>query len=164
MPSAIALEFDDTLLPADRAELDTAPLVALAERVLAGQGAPGAGLTLLLAGDERLRDLNAAHRGVDEPTDVLSFAAEESDPFPGEEREHEAARYLGDIAVSVPTARRQAAEHGIALADELAHLVLHGVLHVLGHDHETPEDDAAMRTLEESYLGAGIHAGRAHED
>ncbi len=151
------------------AGLDAAPFAQLVASVLATEGAEeGAGLTLLFAGDELLRELNSEHRGVDEPTDVLSFEAGGADPeapedvFPAGEG-GDSGRYLGDIAISVETARRQAEEAGLGLEEELAHLVLHGLLHLLGYDHETPQDDAAMRAREEAILGPRIHAGSGHE-
>jgi probable rRNA maturation factor len=117
----------------------------------------GAGVTLLLAGDELLQDLNREHRDADEPTDVLSFPASEGESFPGEP---EPARYLGDIAVSLPMVRRQVEAAWILPADELQHVVLHGLLHLLGYDHETPEDDARIRAREELVLGPEIHMSR----
>ena len=118
------------------------------------------GLTVVLAGDELLQELNREHRDLDEPTDVLSFPAEEGEPFPGEP---EQARYVGDIAVSVARVTRQAEAASIAADLELRHVLVHGLLHLLGYDHETPEDDAHMRAREEAVLGAAIHAGRADE-
>lgn len=120
----------------------------------------GAGVTLLLAGDELLQELNREHRGIDETTDVLSFPASEGEAFPGEPGQ---GRYLGDIAVSMPMVRRQVEMSWILPADELQHVVLHGLLHLLGYDHETREDEARMRAREELALGPEIHAGRAGE-
>ncbi|GMU39153.1 MAG: endoribonuclease YbeY [Chloroflexota bacterium] len=121
----------------------------------------GTGLALVIAGDELLHSLNREHRGVDAPTDVLSFGAEEGEEIPlGEDQ----PRYVGDIVISVETAARQASEAGIALDAELAHIVLHGVLHLLGWDHETPEDDAEMKAREERVLGPEIHARGASHD
>ncbi len=91
-------------------------------------------VALLLTGDRSLRALNARYRGRDEPTDVLSF------PGPG------GCLGLGDIAISVETAARNAKGLGRTLPQELDVLALHGFLHVLGYDHET--DDGAMDRLE----------------
>jgi probable rRNA maturation factor len=91
-------------------------------------------VTLVLAGDGLLHRLNRDYRGKDRPTDVLSF--------PGDGGE----AGLGDIAISVKTAERNARDLGRTLAQELDVLALHGFLHVLGHDHET--DDGAMDRLE----------------
>jgi probable rRNA maturation factor len=89
--------------------------------------------------------LNQAFRGVPGPTDVLSFPFEEPGPESAE-RGSEATpdRYLGDIAISVETARRQATRWGVSLARELALLVIHGTLHLAGYDHHTP---AARRRM-----------------
>lgn len=83
-------------------------------------------------GDREMRRVNSTYRGKDKATDVLSF--------PGDEG------HLGDVLISVPTARRQAGEQGHAPERELKVLLLHGVLHCLGYDHET--DDGEMERLE----------------
>jgi probable rRNA maturation factor len=91
--------------------------------------------------DREMRRLNAGFRGKDEPTDVLSF--------PGTRKKREQLAegwHLGDVVISVPTARRQAATRGHELGRELRTLLLHGLLHCLGHDHET--DDGTMDRLE----------------
>lgn len=88
------------------------------------------------AGDRAMQRLNRDFRGKDKPTDVLSFPGEESPE----------GRHLGDIVISIPTAERQAAERGATLLDEVKLLLLHGVLHCLGHDHET--DRGEMEKLE----------------
>ncbi len=136
----------------DSAGIDLAALAALAERVLAGEGVePGAGLAIVITDDDAVRKLNAEFLGIDEPTDVLSFPNEPDDSFvapPG------AAPHLGDIAISLDTARRQADSVGHPLHNELAHLLVHGILHLCGYDHvDSPEDEAAMRAREEHYLG-----------
>ncbi len=94
-------------------------------------------VNLLLADDARLKTLNEAFRGKNKPTDVLSFPAAAN-----------AEGAAGDLAISVETAARQAAEHGHALEDELRVLTLHGLLHLAGYDHET--DVGEMRALETS--------------
>ncbi|MDA0301416.1 MAG: rRNA maturation RNase YbeY [Chloroflexi bacterium] len=143
-------------------EVDGDRIAALLARLLEGEGIEdGAGLTIEIADDELLTDLNREHRGVDGPTDVLSFAAEEGEAFPGAPDQ---PRYLGDIAVSVETVRRNAAEAGLTTEQEIDHVLVHGVLHLLGWDHETDEDEAAMRAREESYLGPAIHAAGARHD
>ena len=94
----------------------------------------GGEVALVLTGDRTLRRLNKTYRGQDKPTDVLSF------PGPG------GAEGLGDIIVSVETARKNARALGRSLAQELDVLALHGFLHVLGYDHET--DDGTMDRIE----------------
>jgi probable rRNA maturation factor len=136
----------------DATGVDLEGLVALAQRVMAGEGvAPGTGLAIVITNDDEVRRLNAEFLGIDEPTDVLSFPVDAGDDFiapPGE------ALHLGDIAISLDTARRQAAQVGHALQDELAHLLVHGILHLCGYDHvESAEEEAVMRAREEHYLG-----------
>ena len=144
-------------------EVSAERIMALLARVLEDEGVEdGAGLAIEIADDELLHELNREHRGVDAPTDVLSFAAEEGEAFPHAPGE---PRYLGDIAVSVETVRRNAAEADLTTAEEIDHVLVHGLLHLLGWDHETDEDEAAMRAREERTLGPAIHAsGARHED
>lgn len=97
-------------------------------------------LTLVLADDDHLQQLNADFRGIDAPTDILSF---EADPLPPEVQGDDPF-YLGDILISIPYAARRAASEGHPLADELRLLVIHGTLHLLGYDHDTPENQAEM--------------------
>ncbi len=131
-------------------DVDLAALEALAGRVLAGEGvADGVALTVLTTGDDTLRDLNRRFLGIDAPTDVLAFPEAAEAPL-GEGEPPS----LGEIAISVPTAVRQASELGHALDDELAHLLVHGILHLCGYDHEAGGEEAArMRAREERYLG-----------
>ena len=156
----ITIEFDESL--AERSDVDIEVLRGLCERVLTAEALDdGAGFSIVLAGDSLLQALNLEHRDVDVPTDVLSFGAEEGEAFPGAP-DLEEPRYLGDIAISVETARRQAAEAGLTIAEELGHLAVHGLFHILGYDHETSEDDAALRAKEEALLGPQIHVSGAH--
>ena len=94
-------------------------------------------LSIVLMDDARLHELNREYLGVDAPTDVLSFPASETDPETG-------APYLGDILISVPRAQSQANIAGHPLESEVQLLVVHGVLHLLGHDHAKPEEKARM--------------------
>lgn len=94
-------------------------------------------MTVMIDVDERLRDLNLQFRGLDATTDVLSFPADEFDPDTG-------LRYLGDIIISYPTAEAQAEAAGVSVDAELQLLVIHGVLHLLGHDHANPDEKARM--------------------
>ncbi len=113
--------------------LDRGYLRGIAKRI-AEEAAEGRSFTVLLAGDRRLRQLNRDFRGKDESTDVLSF------PCPG------ADGSLGDLAISIQRAAEQAERYGHGVNEEIAILMLHGVLHLMGHDHET--DRGAMRRLE----------------
>ena len=95
--------------------------------------------------------LNRTFRGVPRPTDVLAFPAEAAGKPAGAEG------YLGDVAISVETARRQAARRGHPLERESALLLIHGILHLVGHDHRTPAQRRRMWRLQASLLRA--HAG-----
>lgn len=107
-----------------------------AEVALSHQAGHG-NLTIVLTDDAQLQELNRDYLGVDAPTDVLSFPASETDPDAG-------AAYLGDILLSVPRAEAQARSAGHPAADEAQLLVVHGVLHLLGHDHGTKREKAKM--------------------
>jgi len=98
---------------------------------------PDADLSIVLTDDKKLRGLNRDYLGIDSPTDVLSFPASESDPETG-------ARYLGDILISVPRAAKQAKAAGHDLQAEVQLLVVHGILHLLGHDHGEAEEKTRM--------------------
>ena len=108
---------------------------------------------MLLCGDETIRELNRQYRGKDAPTDVLSFPQEEGPPMPLGMADDAIPRALGDVVLSVETARRQAEEHGWSLQEEAEALLAHGLLHLLGYDHETPEERAVMREREREILG-----------
>jgi probable rRNA maturation factor len=110
-------------------------------------------LGLLITDDETVRELNQEYRGVDEPTDVLSFALVErkpgSSPFitPPDDLLH-----LGEVIVSYPQAVRQAEENKHRVEEEVALLVVHGVLHLLGYEHDKPAREQEMRGLEKRVL------------
>ncbi len=106
--------------------------------------------------DEEIRALNRDYRGMDRPTDVLSFALDEDCEDSGEpELIGAPAEHLyGDIIISAETAQRQAEEYGHGLERELTYLAVHGMFHLLGYDHMTEEDKAEMRAKEEEALRA----------
>ena len=109
-----------------------------AQAVLAHQSiAADADLTLVLTSDEQIQALNRDFLGRDAPTDVLSFPADETDPETGR-------CYLGDVVISISRAESQARAGGHALEAELQLLVVHGVLHLLGHDHAGAQERAMM--------------------
>jgi probable rRNA maturation factor len=118
---------------------------------------PGSGawkLTILLAGDERLRELNLRFRRKDYPTNVLSFPALASGDG-----------YLGDVALALGVAAREARAAGRRFADHVLHLTVHGVLHLLGYDHDKPREAQTMERLEIAVLHelgiANPYIGRA---
>lgn len=101
--------------------------------------------------DEEIHDLNRDYRAVDRPTDVLSFALQEGENFP-EPTDFEADPMLGDIVVSIPTAVRQAEDYGHSIEREVAFLLAHGFLHLLGYDHQSPEEEREMFQIQEEVL------------
>lgn len=122
------------------------------------EGVEGACLVVLLTDDASVRDLNARFRGKDSPTNVLSFPAP---PNP--------ERHLGDVALAYGVCAREATEQGKSLRHHLQHLVVHGVLHLLGYDHMSDDEAEAMEGLERIVL-AGLGApdpyqadGRDHD-
>ncbi|WP_406677973.1 rRNA maturation RNase YbeY [Moorella sp. ACPs] len=132
-------------------------LISLLEKVLQEAAAvegvdPGAEVGLTLVDDAAIQDLNRTYRGVDAPTDVLSFALEETSPGEPAYFDPRVDRLLGDIVVSVPTAVRQAQNYGHSLARELAFLTVHGFLHLLGYDHGTEDAAARMEARQEDIL------------
>ena len=161
-------------------EIDAGWLEGVARAGLAAAGVVrDAEVSLLITGDETVCALNAEYRGLNETTDVLSFSAEhpghwegEGDGptdsrFGGNDEEHgndaEYGRFvlppglpqpLGEIIVSWPQAQRQAGERGLSPMQELAHLVVHGALHLVGYDHVEPEDAALMQAREREALTA----------
>jgi probable rRNA maturation factor len=150
----VDIQIDDRF--ADQA--DAALIEQAVAAVLAGEGIGGSvEVSVLVTDDGALQALNRDYRGVDAPTDVLSFAAEEEQPggaaHPAFVLPPTAPRYLGDIAISYERVVAQAAEYGHTHARELAYLAAHGTLHLLGYDHERgPEDAAAMRAREEAAM------------
>jgi len=103
-------------------------------------------LSVLVAGDESLRELNRRYRGIDAATDVLSFSQVEGEAPPGRSRTEAA----GDIVISLPTARRQAAGAGVPFEQELRRVLVHGILHLNGMDHA--EGSGEMLSRQESLL------------
>jgi probable rRNA maturation factor len=155
MTNRVLLDVDEPYLN----DIPIAELQSLIEEVLtAEQVAPEAELTIRLTDDELLHQLNRQHRGIDAPTDVLSFPAED-DGFPvGEATEDEEAPYLGDIAISIPAVHRNAEVTGTPPDRELRHLVAHGVLHLLGYEHDSDDEEARMRAREVELLGDWVNA------
>ncbi len=119
----------------------------------------GAGLSLLLTSDAALRDLNVRFRGKDAPTNVLAFPAHVSPDWPPdwptERRAAEPApRFLGDVALARETCLREARGRGVAVADHAAHLIVHGVLHLIGYDHQDEDEAVRMENRETAILAA----------
>ncbi|MGI9169545.1 MAG: rRNA maturation RNase YbeY [Caulobacteraceae bacterium] len=125
-----------------RAAPDAADVARRAGAAAARLG-PGGSIAILLTDDETVRELNVRFRGKNQATNVLSFPAA-ADP----------ARHLGDIALAFGVCAREADEQGKTLSAHLSHLVIHGVLHLLGYDHQAEAEAEAMEMLERDLLAA----------
>ena len=139
--------------------LPDAPAVARRAAVAALEAVEGfpdsVELSVVLADDSFVRTLNRTYRGQDRATDVLSFPIYEDlcDAQP----EAEQPMLLGDVVLARETVQRDSASAGVGLADRVSHLVVHGVLHLLGHDHDEPAAERRMRALESrTLLGLGL--------
>lgn len=130
----------------ERAITDAAAALA---RHLRCRRAHGAEASVVLGSDRMVRDLNRTYRGKDAPTNVLSFPFQ---PPPGVVGDGE--RYLGDVVLAAETIAREAAERGIAPTRHVQHLVVHGLLHLLGFEHEADAEAEAMEQLEIEILSA----------
>ena len=118
-----------------RFKVDTETWTTFATKALAAIGKGESSATIAFVSDKKIRELNRQFRGIDKATDVLSF------PEDGPDESN-----LGDIAISTETAAAQAKENGLSFDDEIAQLILHGLLHLSGYDHET--DNGEMNRLE----------------
>lgn len=139
-----------------RKQIDSKELRRLTELTLLSKGIQtDVELGLYVTDDATVKKLNRVYRGLDETTDVLSFALTE--PAPGRESEPfigppDSVARLGEVIISYPRAAKQAEEHGGTVEEEMAWLVVHGLLHLLGHDHEEPGRARRMRALEKKIL------------
>lgn len=136
------ITIDVQIDPPYQAYLTPERLEAVAQSVFAHCHTAEGEATLVLTSAEAVQELNRQYRGVDAPTDVLSFAAEAEDD--GFVIGGEADLYLGDVIIAVPVAESQAQAAGHAPAEEILLLAIHGLLHLLGYDHHTEEEKAAM--------------------
>jgi probable rRNA maturation factor len=129
--------------------------ITAAEKALAGVDVD---LSIAFTDDPTIHGLNNQYRGIDRATDVLSFSSEETDPESGR-------RYLGDIVISYERATQQAVEANNSVNEEVSMLVVHGVLHLLGYDHDTPEAKDEMWSLQgEILLSLGIKMAKFSGD
>ena len=123
--------------------------------MLTGEGLTGpSAVSISLVDDDEIRRLNRRLRGIDRATDVLSFPLVSSAEGPTFVLPPGAVQELGDIVISYPRALAQAGEYGHSAERELGYLVAHGLLHILGHDHEEAAERALMRAREEAALAA----------
>ena len=135
---------------------DPSWLESIARQVLEAQGAGAeAELGLVIATEERVKQLNRDYRGRDEPTDVLAFSAgeEEGADLPPFVQPPDGVLHLGEVIISYPQAAMQAEEQNHSIKRELAILIIHGVLHLLGYEHDKPGRERQMRGREKELLG-----------
>jgi probable rRNA maturation factor len=123
-----------------RRKLNTRTWREFGENALQAIGAKKQDVTIVFVGDEAIKELNRRFRGKNYPTDVLSFRNQAA-PF-----EAAAEKHLGDVVISVARAAEQAKEHGLSFTAEVKQLILHGLLHLCGYDHEA--DNGEMNRLE----------------
>ena len=150
----IDIQIDDRFA----AEVDAVLIERAIVTALAAEGlAEPVEVSVLVTDDAVLHQLNRDYRQVDAPTDVLSFAdeqQEDDDSYPAFVRPPATVRYLGDLAISYERVVAQAAEYGHSRERELVFLTVHGILHLLGYDHELGQAEAAaMRAREEAIMG-----------
>ena len=119
--------------------VDAVGVKRLVRSVLRGEEITEGGVTIVLTDNPGIRSLNARFRNQDKPTDVLAFPLDDTDDF---------GVYLGDVVVSVDRAREQAPRFNNDFDGELARLIIHGILHLLGYDHHTPLDGKKMKARE----------------
>jgi probable rRNA maturation factor len=136
-------------------ELEAEWLQGVAGQVLVAENAaPEAELGLVVTGQARMQELNLVHLGIDTPTDVLAFpmSPEGGSDIPDFVTPPDGAVHLGEVIISFPQAFMQAEEHQHPVKKEVAILIIHGVLHLLGYDHDAPEPEQRMRAREGEIL------------
>ncbi|MCS7206933.1 MAG: rRNA maturation RNase YbeY [Dehalococcoidia bacterium] len=152
-----------TLFPPFRRRLAKWWLTQVVSAALAVHPEEGAAsVDVVIADDETVRRLNHTYRGLDEVTDVLAFAFTHAGPYEGEGEpppydptpwpQPPGIRHLGEVVLCYPQAVRQAQQAGRPVQAEVAHLIIHGVLHLLGYDHQEPAQEIVMQKLERQAL------------
>lgn len=148
---------DLKILPEFKKTISQQGLIQAAQAVLHHQSVLDADLTLVLTGDAQIQALNHDYLAIDAPTDVLSFPSSQTDPDSG-------LRYLGDIIISIPSAKANASMREHSLEAELTLLVVHGMLHLFGYDHAEPEEKRLMWEAQAVILvSLGISPTIVHE-
>ena len=138
-------------------------LRSVAEQVLVAQGAGSSvELGLVIASQERVQELNRSYRGKDEPTDVLAFSTTEEigADLPPFVQPPDGVLHLGEVIISYPQAITQAEEHQHSIKKEIAILIIHGVLHLLGYEHDKPEMEHQMAAREAEILSC-VEGGKS---
>jgi probable rRNA maturation factor len=128
-------------------ETDISNWIAAAVDRADAEIAPGSEVSIVLANDTAIQDLNRVHRGIDKPTNVLSFPQDDPDsPHFGP--------LLGDIVVAFETVDREAVDGGLPFRHHLTHMIVHGFLHLVGYDHQDDDEAEEMERLETAILTA----------
>ncbi|HEY3374834.1 MAG TPA: rRNA maturation RNase YbeY [Candidatus Aquicultor sp.] len=131
--------------------VNEAPLIRTGRHALEFEAAPeNSELSIALVDEQQMQRLNAEYRGKDTPTDVLSFATGEAEETPATMPDE--PYLIGDVVICPAIAAKQAAEYGQTFEQEMALLLVHGILHLLGYDHETDEDASEMEAHEHDIL------------
>ncbi len=134
-------------------KLDTSELKSRTETVLKSLALEKTELSILITNDTKIRELNYNYRGLDKPTDVLSFSQDE------ETIDETGNRLLGDVVLSAEMACLQAKEHHLSLDQEIMLLIIHGVLHLSGYDHEQSQKDAVIMKKKTKFLFQELFPG-----
>jgi len=137
-------------------KVDSKKLKNHVEKFMQALGRQDDELSILLVDDEEIQNLNWQHRNIKSATDVLSFPQSEGDEI--------ISHMLGDVVISVEAAKRQAAEHQFSLEQELVLLLIHGLLHLLGYDHERSQKDEKLMKGKTRELFGLIFPGKAPSD
>ena len=139
-----------TLGPSAKNAISSRVIARRARAMLRAKGVSSGELSIVLTNDRQIQKLNKIYRKKDRPTDVLSFSMHEGEggSFAGD--------LLGDVVIAIPTARRQSMEKGVTLLDEVTELLAHGLLHLLGWDHDTPSKDRRMRRETRRLCGLAV--------
>jgi probable rRNA maturation factor len=135
--------------------LDAGWIQSIAEQALVAQGVgDDVEIGLVIASQQRVQELNKTYRGKDEPTDVLAFAAgeEAGAGLPPFVQPPDGILHLGEVVIGYPQAVKQAEEHMHSIVREVAILIIHGVLHLLGYEHDEPESACQMAAREAAIL------------
>ena len=158
--NSVDVEIDRVAITASEAEMHVVEVAV--DTILKREGYSAdqfARVTVLLTGDARVRRLNRDFAGEDHVTDVLSFGAKTVADFPDHADDDIHRVRLGDIVISVPQTKRQAAGKGVTFERELAMLAIHGTMHLLGYDHAEPDDERVMFGKTDDALNEVFAAG-----
>lgn len=142
------MEINLQIDPPFRSEVEPAPIIQAAQLVLRQYNeADDPALAIVITDNATIQQYNRDYRGIDAPTDVLSFENVVDQAFPGPE-----GNYLGDIVIAYPVAQKQAQNKGHNVSQELVLLAIHGALHLLGYNHDTAENKARMWQVQHQIL------------